>query len=209
MILEGPYAVQSNRVIRQFIGYEDYFLRVDFRDEDRLQYRWTKQVDGSTYLEERVGGILKGGFELGGRFFQFLAYSMSALREHSVWFVNAFHHPDLGLVTAETIRGSLGQFKPGSELLRWPSKFAARLSQAFTATDPSVRIRRDEWEMMPDLGSEPYLFTDGVGTISKALSNRIWNKLCETRRGDYSNVVQPSAVSFVRSGELCMTESPR
>ena len=34
-----------------------------------------------------VGGILKDGFELGGRRFEFLAYSTSALREHAVWFI--------------------------------------------------------------------------------------------------------------------------
>ena len=44
MLLEGPYTSQSNRVIRQFAGYEDRFLRVDFRDEDRLQYRWAREV---------------------------------------------------------------------------------------------------------------------------------------------------------------------
>ena len=44
MLLEGPYSSQSNRVIRQFAGYEDHFIRVDFRDEDRLQYRWAREV---------------------------------------------------------------------------------------------------------------------------------------------------------------------
>lgn len=45
MVLEGPYVSQSNRVIRQFVGFEDHFLRVDFRDEDRLQYRWAREVN--------------------------------------------------------------------------------------------------------------------------------------------------------------------
>lgn len=44
MLLEGPYSSQSNRVIRQFAGYEDHFIRVDFRDEDRLQYRWAREA---------------------------------------------------------------------------------------------------------------------------------------------------------------------
>lgn len=80
MILEGPLAIQSNRVIRNWVGYQDNFIRVDFRDEDRLQYRWDREVDGRTFLEERVGGILKNGFELAGRKFEFLAYSTSSLR---------------------------------------------------------------------------------------------------------------------------------
>jgi hypothetical protein len=41
------YAIQSNRVIRRYRGSEDAFIRVDFRDEDRLQYRWDREVDGA------------------------------------------------------------------------------------------------------------------------------------------------------------------
>ncbi|KAI0748499.1 RdRP-domain-containing protein [Daedaleopsis nitida] len=178
MVLEGPYVSQSNRVIRQFVGFEDHFLRVDFRDEDRLQYRWAREVDGSTLLNERVGGILKQGFELGGRRYEFLAYSSSALREHAVWFMNPFDHPTRGYVTAQSIRDSLGDF---SEILNKPSKYAARLAQAFTATDPSVSITKNQWEEMPDMGTEPHLFTDGVGTISPQLANMIWEALCTAK----------------------------
>jgi hypothetical protein len=80
LILEGPYVIQSNRVIREWDDYQDNFIRVDFRDEDKLQYRWDREVDGRTFLAERVGGTLKNGFELAGRKFEFLAYSSSALR---------------------------------------------------------------------------------------------------------------------------------
>ena len=90
MILEGPYAAHGNRIIREYSRFEGCFLRVDFRDEDRLQYRWAPDVDGPDYLDDRAGGILKNGFELGGRRFEFLAYSTSALREHAVWFMTPF-----------------------------------------------------------------------------------------------------------------------
>ncbi|KAF5386830.1 hypothetical protein D9615_001534 [Tricholomella constricta] len=192
MILEGPYATQSNRVIRMYSDYLDHFVRVDFRDEDRLQYRWAREVDGSTYLQERVGGILKDGFELAGRHFEFLAYSSSALREHAVWFMNPFHHKKWGFIDSEYIRRTLGDFE-GTELLKSPSKYAARMAQAFTATDPSVQIRRDEWKEIADLGFEPYQFTDGVGTISKALGDRIWAALCAGRGDNFKKSVQPSA----------------
>lgn len=158
MMLEGPYAIQSNRIIRRYAGFHDHFIRVDFRDEDRLQYRWDREVDGATFLRERVGGILKDGFLLAGRQFEFLAYSSSALRSHAVWFVNPFQHPIEGLVTAAKIRRSMGDF---SALLDCPAKFGARLSQAFTATDPSVKIKKDQWSTIPDIGVEPYLHTDG------------------------------------------------
>jgi len=193
MLLEGPYSSQSNRVIREYKGFEDQFLRVDFRDEDHLQYRWDREVDGASFLAEHVGYTLKNGFVLAGRQFDFLAYSSSALHAHAVWFMTPFVHPQKGHVSATSIRASLGSFE-GTKLLRQPSKFAARLAQAFTATEASVGILRDEWNEMPDLGKEPYLFTDGVGTISKALGERIWAKLCEGKRNP-GDTIQPSAVS--------------
>lgn len=132
-----------------------------------------------------MGGILKNGFELGGRYFQFLAYSSSALREHAVWFMNPFEHPTRGYVDAQTIRTSLGDF---SNVIKYPARYAARLAQAFTATDPSVSIVHGQWEEIPDMGQEPYLFTDGVGTISPQLGDMIWEALCtaklELRRFD-------------------------
>ncbi|KAF5373803.1 hypothetical protein D9758_000837 [Tetrapyrgos nigripes] len=192
LILEGPNPVQSNRIIRLYSGFEDHFIRVDFRDEDRLSYRWEREVDGSTFIERRVGETLKNGFELAGRYFEFLAYSFSALREHAVWFMNPFMHPEKGLVNAESIRRSIGNFE-GTTLLKQPSKYAARLAQAFTATDRSVSIRRDEWEVVPDIENKTSVFTDGVGTIAQALANRVWEALCEGRHDQGRMVVQPSA----------------
>ncbi|KAF9481150.1 RdRP-domain-containing protein [Pholiota conissans] len=190
MILEGPYPSQSNRVIRRYQGFEDHFIRVDFRDEDRLQYRWEREVDGRAFLEKRVGSILKDGFVLAGRKFEFLAYSNSALREHAVWYLNPFHYNGEYINTA-LIRHNLGNFE-GTDLLQCPSKYAARLAQAFTATDPSVEIRRSEWKEVPDLGNDPYLFTDGVGSISETLGNEIWAELCKAKRNP-ENLLQPSA----------------
>jgi RNA-dependent RNA polymerase len=81
VLLEGPFPTQSNRIMRRYYGYEHHFMRVDFRDEDRLTYRWDQHVDGSQFLQDRVGRTLKEGFEIGGKYFEFLAYSSSALRE--------------------------------------------------------------------------------------------------------------------------------
>ena len=159
MLLEGPYSTQSNRVVRMYRSYQDHFLRVDFRDEDRLQYRWDREVDGTTFLEERVGGILRTGFELAGRPFQFLAYSSSALRNHSVWFVNPFYDDKGVYIDAKHIRKELGDFSGNANC---PSKYAARLAQAFTATDPSVTIFRHQWKEIPDVGKKPYEHTDGA-----------------------------------------------
>ncbi|KAH7883307.1 RNA dependent RNA polymerase-domain-containing protein [Phlebopus sp. FC_14] len=190
LLLEGPTVMQSNRVIREYEGYEDHFIRVDFRDEDRLAYRWDRDVDGSTYLQERVGTILKKGFDLAGRHFEFLAYSSSALREHSVWFVSAFGHPQRGFVTATSIRESLGDF---SGVIRSPSKYGARMAQAFSGTDPSVRIHCSQWSVEPDIEENGVNFTDGAGTISPALAEEIWQVLRANLPDHGFSFVEPTA----------------
>ncbi|TFK60639.1 RdRP-domain-containing protein [Pluteus cervinus] len=198
-ILEGPYATQSNRIIRRYRGYENNFIRVDFRDEDRLQFRWDREVDYGPLIRERVGGTLKDGFRLGGRRFEFLAYSTSALREHAVWFLHPFELENGDRIEAQVIRDSIGDFD-GTQLLRCPSKYAARLAQAFTATDPSVDIEECHWEEVADItvttnvsGKDvKYTFTDGMGTISQALGDQIWDKLCENRRDHGARSVKPS-----------------
>jgi RNA-dependent RNA polymerase len=190
ILLEGPYTTQSNRVIRHYQSHDpnlaERFIRVEFRDEDCLPYSCDGEVD---FLKQRVGGFLRQGLELGGRAFEFLAYSMSALREHSVWFVSPFRDPVEGYVTAEKIRASLGDF---SKLLRMPSKYAAGIAQAFTATDPSVKIRRGQWEEQDDLGTH----TDGVGTISPQLADMIWEAKFSATRNVREHRVRPSAYQF-------------
>lgn len=204
MILEGPYATDSNRIIRQYAGFEDSFIRVGFCDEDRLRLRWSRELDGLDFLQERIGTILREGFDIAGRHFELLAYSTSALREHSVWFMTAFQHPFLGEVTSQRIRDTIGDFEvpedaplvEGKPPLLWcPSKYAARLAQAFTATESSVELSRHEWDIMPDLGEDPYLHTDGVGTISEELRDEIWEVLCRLRLNRGERKVKPWAVS--------------
>lgn len=86
MYLEGPFVEKSNRVIRRYDSTnQDNFLRVEFRDEDKLQFRFGKDVDGAEFIESRLGPIMGDGLVIAGRKFRFLAYSQSALKEHSVW----------------------------------------------------------------------------------------------------------------------------
>ncbi|KAI9446032.1 RdRP-domain-containing protein [Lactarius indigo] len=193
ILLEGPFKTQSNRVIRRYQNHDptlvERFVRVEFRDEDHLAYRWDGDVDGTRFLQRRVGKILREGFEVAGRKFEFLAYSTSSLREHAVWFVSPFRDPIEGYVNARIIRASLGDF---SDLLRTPSKWAARIAQAFTATDPSVTIRRDQWEEQDDLGPH----TDGVGTISLNLADMIWEEKCRAREIVGEEQDRPSTYQF-------------
>ncbi|KAF8267887.1 RNA dependent RNA polymerase-domain-containing protein [Lactarius quietus] len=195
ILLQGPFTTQSNRVVRRYQNRDptlvERFVRVEFRDENQLAFRWDGDVDGTWFLQQRVGRILREGFEIAGRKFEFLAYSSSSLREHAVWFVSPFHDPVEGDVNAASIRASLGDF---SDLLRTPSKWAARIAQAFTATDPSVKIRRIQWEEQDDLGPH----TDGVGTISPELADTIWTEKCRANGIDEKDSVRvkPSAYQF-------------
>ena len=159
MLLDGPYPAQSNRILRQWDQHLECFIRVNFRDENGLHYYQNGSVDIKSLLEKRVGAILKGGFDLCGKHFEFLGYSSSSLRDHDVWFMTPFNDPDSGYVNAARIRLEAGDF---SGELRYPARYAARLAQAFTTTDPSIRLHRSNWSMIKDLGSKPYLHTDGI-----------------------------------------------
>jgi RNA dependent RNA polymerase len=54
ILLEGPYTTQSNRAIRHYQCHDpslaERFVLVEFRDEDRLAYRWDGNVDGTWFL---------------------------------------------------------------------------------------------------------------------------------------------------------------
>ena len=100
--LEGPIADQSNSVLRRF-GNHECFLRVSIQDERRSKLRREPGIDISKLLRSRFGVLLTHGLHLGGRQYEFLGYSMSGLREHSVWFVTPFE-TDTGRMDATKIR---------------------------------------------------------------------------------------------------------
>lgn len=53
---------------------------------------------------------MKNGITIGGRVYEFLAYSQSSLREATVWFLTPFEL-DGKTITAQRIRDSLGDFR--------------------------------------------------------------------------------------------------
>ena len=107
-LLEGPLLDQSNSVLRRF-GHHDSFLRVSFYDENRSRLRPDSTLSISKLVKSRFGSLLKTGFQLVGRKYQFLGYSMSGLKDHSVWFVTPFQFQDK-LMDAERIRRSLVRY---------------------------------------------------------------------------------------------------
>lgn len=88
MFLNGPFPEQSNRVLRAYDAENhDSFLRVSFVDEAGLHYRFDRAIDGPEFIKNRVGDLLFNGLKIAGQHFEFLAYSQSSLKEHSVWYV--------------------------------------------------------------------------------------------------------------------------
>ncbi|KAI0374260.1 RdRP-domain-containing protein [Pilatotrama ljubarskyi] len=190
LLLEGPFPERSNRVMRTYFRSQDCFLRVSFQDEDRLQLRFDREVDGRGFVRRRVMRILLDGLTIAGAHFDFLAYSQSALKEHAVWFVKPFKHVGddgyTSFVDAATIIDSLGTFRNLSfdpKLIYCPARYAARISQAFTATDASITVDVGQIITGHDIktASGNYVFTDGVGTISPQLAKEIWRALQERR----------------------------
>ncbi|KIO25501.1 hypothetical protein M407DRAFT_75622 [Tulasnella calospora MUT 4182] len=199
ILLDGPFLDQSNRVLRQYPAHQEYFLRVNFTDEDNLHFRWDWDVAGASFVKERVGGVLEQGLNIAGRHFDFLAYSNSALREHAVWFSAPFREPDGGWVTAQSIRDGLGDFY-FKNLECQPAKLAARMSQAFTATEPGVNLPVDgHIPILPDIERNNSVFTDGVGEISRALARRIVKSLGKSGRTKRF-FLRPSAFQFRMGG---------
>ncbi|KAI0325538.1 RdRP-domain-containing protein [Cubamyces sp. BRFM 1775] len=192
ILLEGPFDTQSNRVVRKYCEYRDYFVRLAFREEDRMNFKWPDK-HGRAPIKERFIDVLKNGVRIAGRLYRFLGYSNSGLREHTAWFMADFAHPDEGLVTPDRIRADLGDFH---KVIHIPSKYAARIAQAFSGTDPSVRITRDQWERMEDLGTHPYEHTDGQGTISPGLRDKIWDELVKAQPDKAKLTLKPSAIQM-------------
>jgi RNA dependent RNA polymerase len=80
---------------------------------------------------------------------------------------------------------AIGRIKASEIKLRTlPSKLGARLAQAYTTTDPSIELSRDEIEIISDITVENPTestvaseFTDGYGCISLQLAGEIWKAL--------------------------------
>ncbi|KIJ68828.1 hypothetical protein HYDPIDRAFT_107077 [Hydnomerulius pinastri MD-312] len=195
-ILEGPVTDQSNSVLRRF-GHHECFLRVSFQDENRSKLRRDLEMSITELLAERYRPILINGYVLAGRRYQLLGYSMSGLKEHSLWFVTPFQDDEGRMLDAPTIRESLGDF---TRLQYQPARLGARWSQAFSATDPSITIQLDEIQRIEDIKSPSgTVMTDGCSPISPTLARDIWKANQRTKRRPARGKA-PSAFQFRLGG---------
>src|SRR5579859_615675 len=167
--LEGPEWMGSNRFLRLFPNHHDYFLKVSFAEEDLGRIWQTREMSLTAITDGRWKGFLKSEIMLAGRRFEFLGFSSSSLKEHSVWFVSAFWHGHE--VDAQSLRDMLGDFSE----IRCPPRFAARLGQTFTTTSHSLNMEEEDTKKLRDVLHNGHVFSDGVGTISQSMLERIWD----------------------------------
>lgn len=198
VFLDGPHRDTGNRIIREYPGKEEFFLRVRIEDENHDLIRGSPDIDQDMRIfTGKMQDILLNGLSVAGRLFKFLAFSTSSLREQSTWFVADFEHEGR-LISAQYIRDSIGDLKS----IRTPAKFAARLGQAFTSTAFSINIERQKILDIPDvergLGRNKYVFSDGCGTISAETMHRLHEKDARNRRSKKKNTLP--AVFQVRIG---------
>ena len=167
--LEGPTAEVTNRVLRTYPGRTDFFLRVCLMDEDGESVRYDPNASQDEIYHGRFKAFLDGSFNIAGRGYSFLGFSHSSLRSQTCWFMAPFVS-DSVLIMAPTVIRSLGDFSA----IRSPARCAARIGQAFTDTTGTVKIEAGMLLRVPDITRNGRLFSDGVGTISGSLLQRIW-----------------------------------
>lgn len=175
--LEGPSLETKNRVLRQYLEHTDYFLRVDFSDEDGGPVR-TDPGTSRYSIFERFRDVMNGSIKVAGRMYTFLGFSHSSLRARQCWFMAPFIENG-ELVHAKEVIRRLGDFAK----IKSPAKCAARIGQTFSDANDTIKVQSDTTVIqMPDVKRNGYCFTDGVGTISQDLLLDVWMEFTRTRR---------------------------
>ncbi|KAI9788920.1 MAG: hypothetical protein M1816_006485 [Peltula sp. TS41687] len=170
--LYGPYWESKNRVLRRYASYTDYFLRVEFSEETGDPMRFDQNASLDEIFQGRFKSVLKDGFRIAGRHFEFLGFSHSSLRSHTCWFMAPFTLDNGEVLDARNIITQLGDFS----VIRSPARCAARIGQAFSETLTSIEIPRRIIEISEDVKRNGRVFSDGVGTLSRSLTHRIWEE---------------------------------
>jgi hypothetical protein len=166
--LEGPEPEVSNRVLRHYKDHSDCFLRVTFTDEngEPVCYDAHSEQKG-VYV--RFKTFIESGYHIAGKSFSFLGFSHSSLRSQTCWFMAPFELSGRILSAPELIK-NLGDFGH----IRIPAKCAARIGQAFSDTTGTVEVEADIQIRLRDVERNGRCFSDGCGTISFGLLQKVW-----------------------------------
>lgn len=166
MYVASPVMEISNRIIRQNLTDSDRFIRVKFSDEKGDGPLRNMQGGRAEALFDRVAHAMRNGIVVAGRYYEFLAFGNSQLREHGAYF-----YAPTSTKSADDIRMNLGHF----DHIKTVAKYGARMGQAFSTT----RAMRYSVVTMktPDIESNGCNFTDGVGRLSPFLAKMIAQEL--------------------------------
>jgi hypothetical protein len=191
--LSGPFQDTGNRVLRQYPGLDNQYLRVSFKDEMGEMIKEEFGIDSQReILMKRFRTFLQQGIVVGGFKFDFLAFSNSQLKSHGCWFVRSpLVVGGTKVLFAKQIRESIGNLTS----LRNAPLYAARLGQAFTTTLYSIKVPRSKVYRASEVATPcgKYKFSDGVGRISSdmvALLNKAAKKQAKEIRSRPTNVYQ-------------------
>ena len=174
--LYGPEPESNNRVLRKYSGHHDYFIRVQFCDEDGQPVRFSSRVSQHTLFHGRFKKVLRDGIKIADRVYSFLGFSHSSLRAQSCWFMAPFVHNGT-LMLDRMLISELGDFT----VIRSPAKCAARIGQTFSDTPTAVSINPKVATIVEDVQVGARVFSDGVGTMSESVWHQITNGL--SRKG--------------------------
>jgi hypothetical protein len=180
--LHGPEPETKNRVLRKYNDHLDYFLRVQFCDEDSEQVRFDPRTSNDEIFYVRFKRVLEDGIDIAGRKYGFLGFSHSSLRSQTCWFMAPFVHGGK-LQLYQLVIANLGDFSQ----IQSPAKCAARIGQAFSDTPNTVPLGSIVVKTLPDVKRNGRVFSDGVGTFSESVLEHIWDALPSKR------LVKPTA----------------
>ena len=172
---DGPKPETQNRVLRKYADKQDHFLRVTFAEEDGDTLTYERDVNQEFIYSRFKEYMIKtadgqgGKLLVGGRVFSFLGFSGASLRSHTCWFMAPFVHEGEH-IDAPALIARLGDFTH----ITTPGKCAARIGQAFSNTYKSVEVPKESEVRINDVERDGRCFSDGCGTISVEMINRIW-----------------------------------
>lgn len=189
--LHGPEPETKNRVLRKYNDHLEYFLRVQFCDEDGQQVRFDPRISNDDIFYGRFKNVLDHGIDIAGRNFGFLGFSHSSLRSQTCWFMAPFIHNGI-LQLYQLVIANLGDFSH----IQCPAKCAARIGQAFSDTPNTVPLGDIVVTILPDVQRNDRVFSDGVGTFSESVLEQIWDALPS------KHLVKPTAFQIRYSGKI-------
>ncbi|KAK0668752.1 putative RNA-dependent RNA polymerase 1 [Cercophora samala] len=175
--LHGPGLETKNRILRKYDGKTDFFFRVQLCDENGQDLHFSPTISLDA-VYDRFKSVLRRGVAVAGRHYNFLGFSHSSLRAHSLWFSAPFYHEGT-IQIREVIIEQLGDFAP----IKSPARCAARIGQKFTETPYSVSLEDHGIQMseIPDVERNGRVFSDGVGVLSPEAAEAIYAVIPESK----------------------------